>query len=99
MSIPKWKEAPPLEPILGSSRKARTGCWRLKGLTGQPYDQVRRLLETVARSSRRAVAATVGESRPRGVRAVTGAACDALAERPTAIAKSRTEAQRAILRG
>ena len=36
-SMPKWKVLASTCPLRGSFRYARTGCCRLKGLTGQPY--------------------------------------------------------------
>src|SRR5438552_1955312 len=38
MSIPKWKLLASPCPLRGSFRYARTGCWRLKGLIGHPYE-------------------------------------------------------------
>ena len=39
MSIPKWKLLiAPSSLGRGSFRYPRTGCWRLKGLTGHPYE-------------------------------------------------------------
>ena len=84
----------------GSLRNARTGCWRSKGLTGQVYDQVRRALEMVMRTSCTWLVETMAVrlvSAEGAVAAVPRAAGEALAARAARIAKARTEAKRGVL--
>src|SRR3954454_23340744 len=40
MSTPSWNDLPPLSPIRGSPKNARTACWRSNGLTGHGYGAI-----------------------------------------------------------